>query len=97
MMILLLTHQSQQIKTGPCQDNIMSFFRVEDEELFEAPNFVYAPTYTLLKEEKDSYTYPTEGGWRWFDTEEEARTFYNLPEPEEEPEEEIENDDELLP
>jgi hypothetical protein len=29
-----------------------------------APNYVYAPTYTLLKEEKDNYDYPVDG-WSW--------------------------------
>lgn len=32
-----------------------------------APNFVYAPTYTLLREDKDTYTYPVDG-WSWYDT-----------------------------
>lgn len=58
-----------------------AFYRVENEELQEAPNFVYAPTYTLSKEEKDTYTYPTEGGWYWFDTIEEAATFFGIPVP----------------
>jgi len=62
-----------------------AFYRVENEELQEAPNFVYGPTYTLSKDEKDTYTYPTEGGWYWFNSEEEARTFFGLPEPEPEP------------
>lgn len=46
--------------------------------LFEGPNAVYAPTFTLLKEDKDTYTYPVEG-WIWFDTEEEARAYFGLP------------------
>ena len=63
----------------------MAFYRIDDEDFQEAPNFVYAPTYTLSKEEKDTYTYPTEGGWYWFDTIEEAREFFSIPEPEPEP------------
>lgn len=38
-------------------------------EVFEweyAPNYVYAPDYTLLKELKDTYTYPVDG-WSWYD------------------------------
>jgi hypothetical protein len=27
---------------------------------------VYAPTYTLLKEDKDTYIYPVDG-WTWYD------------------------------
>lgn len=38
----------------------------EEGEWMYAPNFVYAPDYTLLKEEKDTYTYPVDG-WTWYD------------------------------
>jgi hypothetical protein len=56
------------------------FYRVDVNNDFQyAPNFVYGPTYTLLKEDKESYTYPTEGDWYWFDTEEDARIFLNVP------------------
>lgn len=59
----------------------MSFFRVDPNNDFqEAPNFVRAPDYDLFAEEKDTYTYPTQGGWYWFDTIEEARLFFNIPE-----------------
>jgi hypothetical protein len=59
----------------------MSFFRIDNDNLHEAPNFVYAPDYELSIDEKDTYTYPTEGGWYWFDTIAEAREFFNIPEP----------------
>jgi hypothetical protein len=29
------------------------------------PNFVYHKDYTLLREDKDSYTYPIDG-WKWY-------------------------------
>jgi hypothetical protein len=38
----------------------------EEGEWMYAPNFVYAPDYTLLKEDKDTYTYPVDG-WTWYD------------------------------
>ena len=38
----------------------------EEEQWMYAPNFVYAPTYTLLKEEKNTYDYPIDG-WNWYD------------------------------
>jgi hypothetical protein len=38
----------------------------EEEQWMYAPNFVYAPDYTLLKEEKDTYNYPVDG-WTWYD------------------------------
>lgn len=51
----------------------MSFFRIdENSEFQEAPNFVHAPDYSLLATDKDAYTYPTQGGWMWFETEAEA-------------------------
>jgi hypothetical protein len=34
--------------------------------------------YQLYKETKDQHNYPIDG-WYWFDTEEEARLFFNLP------------------
>ena len=40
-----------------------------------APNSVHAPTFTLLKENKDTYNYPVEE-WYWFDTREEAVSFF---------------------
>ncbi len=61
------------------------FYRLNpnDSSAFEcAPNFVYAPEYTLQKADKDSYTYPTNGLWYWLNTEEEAYAFFNLPMPE---------------
>lgn len=43
------------------------FYRQNEELNWEyAPNFVYAPDYTLLKEEKDTYEYPIDG-WSWYD------------------------------
>lgn len=61
------------------------FYRLNPNDsttLEYAPNFVYAPDYTLLREDEATYTYPTEGLWYWFDFEEEAYTFFNLPVPE---------------
>ena len=56
----------------------MSFYKLDDGLLLEGPNAVYAPTFTLLKEDKDTYTYPIDG-WYWFNSEEEARQYFNLP------------------
>lgn len=46
-------------------------------------NYTYGPEvinaeYQLLTEDKDIYTYPIDG-WYWFNSEEEAREFFNLP------------------
>lgn len=57
-----------------------AFYKL-DGDLLIAPNFIYSPTYTLLKEYKDTYTYPI-GGWYWFNTIEEACAFFEIPVPE---------------
>lgn len=59
------------------------FYRCE-EILMHGPTAVHGPSFNLLREEKDLYTYPVEG-WYWFDSEEEAKEFFGLPpKPEEE-------------
>ena len=46
-------------------ENTSGFYRQNEEGSWEhAPNFVYAPNYTLEKELKDTYTYPIDG-WIW--------------------------------
>lgn len=60
----------------------MAFYKLEEGELFEAPNFVYAPTYTLLAENSAEYTYPVDG-WLWFDSYALAAEFFGLPDREE--------------
>ena len=42
------------------------FYKLEDDNWQYAPNFVDAPNYQLLKENKDSYIYPVDG-WTWYD------------------------------
>jgi hypothetical protein len=42
------------------------FYKFEDNNWEYAPNFVDAPNYTLIKELKDTYTYPVDG-WTWYD------------------------------
>lgn len=64
------------------------FYRTEtgedsSVELFFAPNFVYGPDYTLLREYHDSmYDYPVHG-WIWFNNVQSARAYFGIPEPEE--------------
>jgi hypothetical protein len=55
----------------------MSFFKQLDEKILEAPNFVYAPSYVLLIERKDSYYYPIDG-WYYFETKLEAYSFFGI-------------------
>jgi len=48
-------------------EDTAGFYKLNEIGEWEfAPNFVYAPTYTLLKEDKDTYTYPVDG-WTWYD------------------------------
>ena len=47
------------------------FYKLDDETLLHAPNRVTAPGYTLLKEDKDTYTYPF-SGWNWYESLEDA-------------------------
>ncbi len=43
------------------------FYKEHEDLTWEyAPNFVYAPDYTLVKELKDTYDYPVDG-WIWYD------------------------------
>lgn len=54
------------------------FYKVSDSgELFFAPNFVYASKFTLLRKDKDKYVYPQDG-WKWFDSEESAKSGYKI-------------------
>lgn len=52
-------------------------------KLIDEVNYTYGPEvisaeYQLLTEYKDIYTYPVDN-WYWFNSEEEAREFFNLP------------------
>jgi hypothetical protein len=46
-------------------EDTSGFYKFEDNYWLYAPNFVYAPDFTLVKELKDTYTYPVEG-WTWY-------------------------------
>ena len=61
----------------------MSFYKVENGCLWEGNHIKALPHYELKEELKDTYEYPV-FGWRWFDSEEEAREFFGLPEIQEE-------------
>ena len=59
------------------------FYKKENQELLHGPNFVIFPTGEELNIDlKDTYTYPIYD-WYYFDSEEDARIFFNLPLPEE--------------
>ena len=58
----------------------VGFYKL-DGELLYGPNFVLGAysSYELYKESHMEYTYPTDS-WYWFDSEEQAREFFGLPE-----------------
>lgn len=59
------------------------FYKKENEELLHGPNFVIFPDGIELDiDQKDTYTYPV-NDWYYFDSEELARIFFNLPLPKE--------------
>ncbi len=66
-------------------ENDTSGFYMFDGGLAYAPNFVHSPEFYIDRGGKDTYQYPV-GGWRWFDSEEDARGFFGLP-PKEPPQE----------
>ena len=49
-----------------------------DGSLLYGPNYVLNANYELRRETRDDHSYPVDG-WYWFDTEEEARLFFDLP------------------
>jgi hypothetical protein len=53
------------------------FYRLNNGKLGHAPNAVRAPTFNLFLADRDTYAYPVDG-WYWFDSEAEARAFFNL-------------------
>jgi len=47
-------------------DTTEGFYKQNEDLNWEyAPNFVFAPEFTLEKELKDTYNYPV-GGWNWY-------------------------------
>jgi hypothetical protein len=54
------------------------FYRKTGDRLSFAPNAVRAPDYDLFRVDKDQYDYPV-AGWYWFDSEVEARAFFDPP------------------
>lgn len=55
------------------------FYKLDGEVLLYGPNFVLHADFELRRENRDTFTYPVDG-WRWFDSEAEARAFFDLPE-----------------
>jgi hypothetical protein len=59
-------------------EDTSGFYKL-DGDLLYGPNFVLNANYELERLTHDQYEYPIDG-WYWFDSEEEARVFFGLPE-----------------
>lgn len=58
-------------------ENTSGFYKNDAGFVLHGPNFVLNANYELRKETKTEHTYPTDG-WYWFDSAEEAYTFFDL-------------------
>lgn len=56
----------------------MAFYKLDNNELQVAETCISGLDLDLHYMQKDTYDYPVQG-WYWFDTEEEAKQFFNLP------------------
>jgi len=56
----------------------MPFYKLDNTELQIAETCISGLDLNLHIDQKDTYTYPVQG-WYWFDTEDEARVFFELP------------------
>jgi len=57
--------------------NTQGFYTQNGTDLLYAPTFVSGLGMELIIDQKDSYTYPV-NDWYYFDSEEEAKTFFNI-------------------
>lgn len=55
------------------------FYKFESDLLLHG-KMVHGPGFDLIQDFKDTYQYPVEG-WYWFESEDQAREFFELPLP----------------
>jgi len=58
-------------------EDTSGFYKLDGELLF-GPNYVLNASYELRRENYTQYQYPVDN-WYWFDNEDLAREFFNLP------------------
>jgi hypothetical protein len=58
-------------------EDTSGFYKTDGGLLF-GPNFVLNANYELTRETHEQHVYPVDG-WYWFDSEDQARQFFNLP------------------
>lgn len=61
-------------------EDTSGFYKNDNGELLYGKNYVLSGSYNLYREEKQNYQYPV-SGWYWFNSEDEARMFFNIPIP----------------
>ena len=59
-------------------DDTSGFYKL-DGDLLYGPNYVLNSEYELRRDTHDVHSYPIDG-WYWFDSEHEAKVFFNIPE-----------------
>ena len=63
------------LNTPDTIEDTSGFYRRDPNGDFQyAPNFVRAPDYKLYRGLRQTYSYPTDGGWVWFDNVHDAKT-----------------------
>lgn len=60
--------------------NTSGFYKNDEGCVLYGPNQVLNLNYELNKEQHDEYSYPVDG-WYWFNSEDEAYSFFNLEKP----------------
>lgn len=58
-------------------EDTSGFYKL-DGELLYGPNYVLNKNYALYKSDYKNHTYPVDG-WYWFDSELDARNYFELP------------------
>lgn len=61
------------------EDTSAGFYFKNEDTLLYAMTAVHSPGFILLIENKDDYNYPVEG-WYYFNSRQEALTFFNIEE-----------------
>jgi hypothetical protein len=61
-------------------EDTSGFYKNDNGVLLYGPNFVLNKDYELLRDKYNEYTYPVDG-WHWFDTSEQAYTFFGIEPP----------------
>lgn len=54
------------------------FYKIDGDQLLHGPTTVMGGDIELLRDERTNYAYPV-AGWHWFDSEADARQFFELP------------------